>query len=51
MVLDVVIKTEIAVLAPGIVDRMSMHLVHFIGVDEAVLIECDQRNEGATEKA
>ena len=37
MVLDMIIKTEIAVLAPGIVDRMGMHLVRLIGIDETML--------------
>src|SRR6185312_15262723 len=51
MVLDVVVETEIAVLGVYEIDRMTMYLMRLIGIDETVLIECDQCNKGPAEKA
>ena len=50
MVLDVVVEAEIAVLGVDEIDRVAMHLVRIVGIDEAVLIERDQRDERAAEE-
>ena len=51
MVLDVVVETEIAVLGVYEIDRMAMYLMRLIGINETMLIECDQCNKGPAKKA
>jgi hypothetical protein len=51
VVFDVVVEAEIAVLGRYEIDRMAVHLMRVIGINEAMLIEGDQRNERPTKKA
>lgn len=50
MMLYVVVEPKIAVLGVDEVDRVAVDLMRVIGIDEAMLIKRDQRDERAAEK-